>query len=208
MNNGLKGQIRGYAEALYAAASPAEELAPTDGSTLPSGETSPVQITIEPTRRASAKGPLIGLAAALLVLLAAVPILLVSRGGEPDAAVSNPFVGSWETFDPDTSRIRLQLSSSGHVSLRDEAATGCERNGFGLVAATFSGTAVFDFSGNPQSFEASGDLYCHAEEDRVLLVEGLVVAADYDAVGDVMIGTAGQLTCWSRTGIGDRSACP
>lgn len=141
----------------------------------------------------------------LRLAVAAIAALMALAPTAASGNVANPFVGSWETFDDlpdDTSHVRMQISPTGSVTLRDEFTNACEGS-----SATYSGNAVFDLSSDPQTFVASGDLYCHTEDDRVLLVAGLEVAAEYDVADDVLIGTAGQLTRWSRTGTGDRPAC-
>jgi len=149
------------------------------------------------------------IAVAATALLVGLLIALPAIGAPP----TNPLIGAWETFDPgpdDTSHIRLQISPTGTFNLRDEAASGCDGASFGFVAATVRGTGLFDLASDPATFVGSGDLYCYPRDGRgrTLFAPDLAIAVQYDADDDVLIGTAGQLTCWSRVGSGDQSDCP
>jgi hypothetical protein len=162
-------------------------------------------------------------ATALLAILGGTALLLGGNATESSEAATpasvsfasasvNPFIGSWETFDDlpdDKSRIRLQIGNDGTLVLRDEAASGCRNNGFGFVPATLTAQGEFDSSSDPSVVEASGDLYCYPRDGRgrTLLVSDVFLRFEYDADKDVLIGTHGQETCFSRVGSGSPSDC-
>lgn len=178
MNMNLEEQIRNYTEALYAAAKPAEQLAPShlgEGQDMNSG---PVQISLEPLLRPPARrlgGPAIGLAAAIAVLLAAVPIWLLMRNEEPAVSASTQpppttlsvsaslFLGAWTGEDPDGSFNTLIVEDDTAI-YQETGISACKAQFGQFVGGSASGPTAID--GNTLTF--TGTLYCHLEEGRTL----------------------------------------
>ncbi len=120
----------------------------------------------------------------------------------------NPFVGSWESVDPDpdNSHVRLQIGATGNWHLRDEQGSVCLNNGFGFVPATAQGTGEFT---SADTYEArDGDIYCYPRDGRGRQYVLTAAGGDYAywPESDVIIDQFG--TCWWRTGTGSPSACP
>jgi len=180
MSNRLEEQIRSYTEALYATAKPVDLLAPTDLGESPGIETSPIQVTLEPARSTSPGrrllGPATGLATAVAVLLAAIPLWLLVQNNEPAAtdntqptattlsAPTDQFVGVWTGEDFKDGSQNTLIVEDGTAIYQETGITGCRVQFGQFVGGSASGPATID--GNTLTF--TGTLYCHLEEGRTI----------------------------------------
>ena len=144
----------------------------------------------------------------ILVLGLVGAMLLLTAGSAVAEGGPNPFVGSWESIDPDpdNSHVRLQIGGTGNWHLRDEAASVCLNNGYGFVPASVRGTGEFT---SADTYEAhAGDIYCHTRDGDGLqfVLTGPTVGYAYWPAADVIIDQFG--ICWWRSGTGEQSNCP
>lgn len=143
------------------------------------------------------------------LVLGLVGVLLMFAATPAPADVGpNPFVGSWESFDPypDNSHVRIQIGSAGNWHLRDEAGSVCLNNGLGFVPASARGTGVFT---SADTYQADpGDIYCYPRDGggRQFVVTGPSVGYAYWPDTDVIIDDFG--VCWWRSGTGGQANCP
>ena len=112
------------------------------------------------------------------------------------AAVRNALVGSWENDDPrDSSHQRVEISNSGRVEYRDDAASICDgRAIFG------GGVGEFTRQGTVPVLEVAGELFCSGVGGREISAIVFIDSAFlYSAAFDVVIFEADG-TCWYRPG--------
>jgi hypothetical protein len=180
MSERLEDQIRSYTEALYATAKPVELLTPTGLRESPGIETSPIQVTLEPLRSTSPRrpflGPAIGLATAVAVLLAAIPLWLLVQNDEPAAtdntqptattlsAPTELFIGAWTGEDPKDGSQNTLIVEDGTAIYQETGITACKAQFGQFVGGSASGPATID--GNTLTF--TGTLYCNLEEGRTI----------------------------------------
>ena len=141
---------------------------------------------------------------AIVATVLAIPMAVPALG----SAADNPFVGSWESIDPDTSHVRLQIAATGNWHLRDDAGTIC-LDDYGFVPATARGTGDFDGDVYIDVFNASGaDVYCYPRDGsgRQFVEPTAPNGFAYWPDLGVMVDQYG--VCWWRTGTGDQSNCP
>lgn len=180
MTDRLADQIRIYAEAMYAAATPVDELAPKEAGSEPTSTAGPVQVIVEPSSRnrpgRRLVGPVVGLAAAVVVLLAALPLLLLRSG--PDltdtrstssdsvtaAPSSDVFDGEWVGRDPTDGSTNTLIVEDGTATYRETGVTACLTQFGQLVSGSATGTAIIE--GNDLSFV--GTLYCDLETGQAI----------------------------------------
>jgi hypothetical protein len=102
----------------------------------------------------------------------------------------NPFVGSWQNNDDaDGSHQRVQISASGHMTYRDDAATLC-----GGEAFKWSGAGEFVDG----AFEVEGDSYCRVDSGWQESPLGMLSSGFDEVDGLLYLWIDGS--CWYRSG--------
>jgi hypothetical protein len=180
MNDRLTDQIRSYTEAMYATATPVAELAPSVEETSSAAAAGPVQVNVEPAARSRPGrrlvGPVVGLAAALAVLVAALPLLLVGDGPDQGDTASTPagiatpaapgdlFEGRWVGEDPTDGSTNSLTVDDGTATYRESRVRACLTQFGQMVSGSAVGPAIIE--GSRLSFV--GTLYCDLEQGRTV----------------------------------------
>lgn len=169
MSRSLEDQIRSYTDALYATATPIEDLVDeaTEAVRVVEG---PVRVTIEGTRAGNwfRTGPAIAVVAAVVVLLVLLPIMLLGRDTEESrpvdsetsttistTALDSVFLGSWVGTDRDGS-VNTLLVDANAVVYVETGLTACLTEFGEYVGGSAQGEPRID--GDRLTF--TGELFC------------------------------------------------
>ena len=211
MSDRIEDQIRSFTAALYATATPVDELAPVEVAERSGTETGPVQVFLEPSRRAPLTrrlgGPAVGLVAAVAVLLAALPFLLLTGDGEPAgtrptpstiAIPVNSFVGVWIGQDAADASSNTLIVEDGTAIYQESGIRACEAYFGQFVEGSASGPITID--GNTLRFV--GTLYCSLEAGNTVHpdFENVDWVFDYDPTTGTLTLTRDPNTHLSRPG--------
>lgn len=175
----LEDQIRNYTEAWYSEAPPIQELlsAMSDDEQLITGQ---VTVTLPKTRShvGAWKGVAVAFGAALIVLLAAIPLLLTGEETQPDpVATTGPvasttsmvtntsiFLGVWTGDDTVDGSWNTLIVGEGTTIYQETGLTACKTMFDEFVGGQAQGPTTID--GNTLTF--TGTLYCNLQEGRTI----------------------------------------
>ncbi len=140
-----------------------------------------------------------------LILVLVVLALLMLAMPVAAAPPGNPFVGSWESIDPDDgSNWHASIGGGRNLPFffRSDAGSVCALLGLGLVPITTRGFGEITDE-DPMTFEVMVDAYCHSRDGSGRVFVGSIpLVFVYESGTDTLItdfaGT-GEV-CWWRSG--------